>query len=420
MRKSFLLLLIALLAAMRAEANDAACQADIGGNGIVDFADLLLFTEHYGETCAKTVDADSLAAVTALRDSISALQTALASETERANENKRLLTASNAAFNSLSQTRCPEPEPVAQPLPEPPVVIEPPTPTEPPPPTPSLSVLTALRDSISALQTALASETERANENKRLLTASNAAYNSLVTSLRDSISTLQAALGAARFAVTTLQTALASETKRANENKRLLTASNAAFNSLSQTRCPEPEPPAPAPEPEPPAQPEPPASVPRFEQGAKSRRVIDSRYNNLTVPEDSTAMSLEKTIRADGDGWVVDLRISFKNTFGRTTRGISLYRTALTLPGSILRARYKAGSDTWRTLERYDTTSFSLWLSNPIQIEGFVVEIQFRVPSDEVQRHSRLRGNISLGVSLIDVKRTYFFDEMFFMIFSND
>ena len=293
MLKKFLLLLIALLAVTSAEANDA-CQADIDGNGVVDFADLLLFTEHYGETCAKTVDADSLAAMTTLRDSISALQTTLASETERANENKRLLTASNEAFNSLSQTRCPEPEPPAQA--EPPVVIEPQPPLA-PPPTPSLSlpVVTTLRDSISALQTALASETERANENKRLLTASNVAFNSLVPSLRDSISTLQAALGAARFAVTTLQTALASETKRANENKRLLTASNDAFNSLAQTRCPEPEPPAPEPPvviepdpaPQPPAQPEPePWPVPQEPTASLSFEVTvggSARYVDIKV-----------------------------------------------------------------------------------------------------------------------------------------
>ena len=165
MRQNFLLLLLALLAATRAEGNDA-CQADFDGNGIVDFADFMLFNGLYGqsggETCAMTVDADSLAVVTALRDSISALQAALgatrfavatlqstttelqnalASETERANENKRLLTASNDAFNSLAQTRCPESEPAAQPEPpapatepEPPVVIEPQPATEPPPP----------------------------------------------------------------------------------------------------------------------------------------------------------------------------------------------------------------------------------------------------------------------------------------------
>ena len=153
MRKGFLLLLIALLAAASAEANDA-CQADFDGNGVVDFADFLLFNGLYGqsggETCAMTVDADSLAVVTALRDSIVALQATLgatrfavvqlqntlASETERANENQRLLTASNDAFNSLAQTRCPESEPAAQPEPEPPVVIETPPQTEPSPPEP--------------------------------------------------------------------------------------------------------------------------------------------------------------------------------------------------------------------------------------------------------------------------------------------
>ena len=181
MRKYLLLLLIALSAVTSAEGNDA-CQADFDGNGVVDFADFLLFNTLYGqrggEQCAATVDADSLAVVTTLRDSITALQaalgatrfavatlqstttelqTALASETERANENKRLLTASNDAFNSLAQTRCPESEPAAQPEPpapqpqpepEPPVVIEtqppPQPPAEPPPgpepePTPSLS-----------------------------------------------------------------------------------------------------------------------------------------------------------------------------------------------------------------------------------------------------------------------------------------
>ena len=159
MRKRFLLLLIALVAVTRAEANDA-CQADFDGNGIVDFADFLLFNGLYGqrggEQCAMTVDADSLAVVTALRDSIVALQAALgatrfavvqlqntlASETERANENQRLLTASNDAFNSLAQTRCPENEPAAQPEPpvpapqpepEPPVVIETQPEPEPPP-----------------------------------------------------------------------------------------------------------------------------------------------------------------------------------------------------------------------------------------------------------------------------------------------
>ena len=156
MRNKFLLLLIALLAVTSAEGNDA-CQADFDGNGVVDFADFLLFNTLYGqrggEQCAATVDADSLAVVTTLRDSITALQAALgatrfavatlqatttelqnalASETERANENKRLLTASNDAFNSLAQTRCPESEPAAQPEPEPPVVIEPPPEPEPP------------------------------------------------------------------------------------------------------------------------------------------------------------------------------------------------------------------------------------------------------------------------------------------------
>ena len=169
MGKLMLLMLLGLLAVTSAEANDA-CQADIDGNGIVEFADFLLFSGQYGqsggEQCAMTVDADSLAVVTALRDSISALQaalgatrfavatlqTALASETERANENQRLLTASNDAFNSLAQTHCTETEPAAQPeppgapapQPEPPVVIEPQPPVVPPPgaepePTPSLS-----------------------------------------------------------------------------------------------------------------------------------------------------------------------------------------------------------------------------------------------------------------------------------------
>ena len=169
------MLLIALLTVTRAEGNDA-CQADFDGNGVVEFADFLLFSGQFGqrggETCTRAIDADSLAVVTGLRDSISALQAALgatrfavtqlqstttelqnalASETERANENQRLLTASNDAFNSLAQTRCPESEPAApapqppgapvpQPEPGPPVVIETQPEPEPEPPTPTLSL----------------------------------------------------------------------------------------------------------------------------------------------------------------------------------------------------------------------------------------------------------------------------------------
>ena len=327
MRKCLLLLLIALLAVTRAEANDA-CQADFDGSGVVDFADFLLFNTLYGqrggETCAKAVDADSLAMVSTLRDSIVALQAALgatrfavatlqstttelqnalASETERANENQRRLTASNDAFNSLAQTRCqesepepeppqgpeppgapaPQPEPPAPaPLPEPPVVIEPPPEPEPPP-------------------------------------------------------------------------------------------------------APLPEPPVVI---EPPPQPEPPP-VPRF----------NIRLQRVDRPHETEAsMSIEKKIQADGDGWIVDFKISFNGLSGRVENAgmspvsISTGYPVEQLKNHVLKRRLKTGPDTWKDFSpRSDYGYFSVEFS-PMQIEDVVVEVQFRLSSDHLQRG--VGGNI--------------------------
>ena len=78
--KTLTTLLLALCTLTTAvQANDA-CTADFDGNAVVNFADFLILVGLFGHSatdCAPEADADSLAVVTALRDSISTLQAAL-------------------------------------------------------------------------------------------------------------------------------------------------------------------------------------------------------------------------------------------------------------------------------------------------------------------------------------------------------
>ncbi len=312
------ILLIALLAVTRAEGNDA-CQADFDGNGIVDFADFLLFNGLYGqrggEQCAMTVDADSLAVVTTLRDSISALQ---------------------------------------------------------------------------------------------------------------------AALGATRFAVATLQTtttelqnALASETERANENQRLLTASNDAFNSLAQTRCPEnepaaqPEPPVPAPQPEPeppvviepPLEPEPdPLPVPRF---------VTLAEGGHTVSHPGVSLSVVKNIRADGDEWIVDLKISVNGLPG-PIRGVFW---DVWLYAFLHQTRIRTGSDTWKNLGRRKDFWYEV-LAPPIPPDGHFLEFQYRLPASWAALNSPVLYSLDLlQVEIHGAGKTYShysFGADYWIVFSND
>ncbi len=129
--KHLLLGLVLVTAVTRAAEGQAdPCDLDTDGNRMIDFSDFLVFARLFGTSTGDCVpsprspDVDSLAVLGVLRDSITHLQDRVHNLAGDLAETQRRLTASNDAFNSLAQTRCPEPEP--EPQPEPPQQPQPP------------------------------------------------------------------------------------------------------------------------------------------------------------------------------------------------------------------------------------------------------------------------------------------------------
>lgn len=144
--KHLLLVLVLVAVTTTVEGQVDPCNLDADRNRMIDFSDFLVFARLFGTSTGDCVplprspDVDSLAVLGVLRDSINSMKR-IANDAEQSvthlqervsklegdlAETQRRLTASNDAFNSLAQTRCPEPdEPEPQPEPQP----EPPTQT---------------------------------------------------------------------------------------------------------------------------------------------------------------------------------------------------------------------------------------------------------------------------------------------------
>ena len=143
------LLLVLVLVTTTVDAEVDPCHLDTDGNRMIDFSDFLVFARLFGTSTGDCVpsprspDVDSLAVLGVLRDSINSIKR-IANDAEESvthlqervsklegdlAETQRRLTASNDAFNSLAQTRCPEPD-EPEPQPEPPQQPQPEPPTQ--------------------------------------------------------------------------------------------------------------------------------------------------------------------------------------------------------------------------------------------------------------------------------------------------